>query len=26
LIRSGIGEYSLASHPLFPGESMEIAV
>nr|WP_315486642.1 pseudouridine synthase [uncultured Undibacterium sp.] len=24
LIRSGIGEYSLASHPLLPGESMEI--
>ena len=24
LIRSGIGEYSLASHPLLPGEAMEI--
>ncbi len=25
LIRSSIGEYSLASHPLLPGESIEIA-
>lgn len=26
LIRSAIGEYSLASHPLLPGESMEIKI
>lgn len=26
LIRSAIGEYSLATHPLMPGESMEIAI
>ena len=26
LIRSAIGEYSLATHPLLPGESMEIKV
>lgn len=26
LIRSGIGEYNLANHPLLPGESMEIHI